>query len=230
MFDFIESYLLTPYVQVVVFVIVIGLFYAQHRKFKLASSGFSWVRTIVLVGLFVYFAWNWATSISPIITRLSVLGMFVINIYMFYNLLLGNLDEKYRLALDAYGHDVTNKEALAKVWSAGKNYIYSRYFFDSLFSGYNPGSFLKAVVSRQIPVDIEAVMAKQGLHKELVTHRRLLSFLTMKLNQDQDVPQSLRDILAQAIKQFDDHAWIQQQVDEFLQLALKDPEKLYHDG
>jgi hypothetical protein len=230
MLDFIDTYLLTPYVQLVLFIILVGLFWLQHRKFKLASSGFSWVRTIVLLALFLYFGWNWTTSISHAIVRFSILGMFFINLNMIYNLILGSFDEKYRLALDAYGQNITNKEALTKVWSTGKKYIYSRYFFDSLFSGYNPANFLKAVVTRQIPADIEAVMAKHGVQKELVTHQRLLSFLTMKLNQSQDLPQSLRDILAQAIKQFDEHAWIQEQVDEFLQLALKDPEKLYHNG
>jgi hypothetical protein len=230
MFDFIDNYLLTPYIQVVLFIILIGLFWLQHRKFKLASSGFSWLRTIILLLLFLYFSWNWTTSISPAITRFSILGMFFINLYMLYNLMLGRLDEKYRLALDAYGQDITDKEILARVWSSGKKYIYTRYFFDSLFSGYKPTDFLNAVVTRQIPADIEIVMAKHGVHQELVTHRRLLSFLTMKLNQSQELPPNLRDILAQVIKKFDEHAWIQEQVDEFLQLALKDPEKLYHNG
>jgi hypothetical protein len=230
MLGFIDDYLLTPYVQVVLFVVLVGLFWLQHRKFKLATSGFSWVRTLILLALFLYFGWNWTTSISQAIARFSILGMFFINLNMIYNLLLGSLDEKYRLSLDAYARDIANKNALAKVWSSGKNYIYSRYFFDSLFSGYNPANFLKAVVNRQIPADIETVFAKLGVHRELVTHRRLLNFLIQKLDQSQELPQQLRDLLAQVIKQFDEHAWIQEQVDEFLQMALKDPEKLYHDG
>ena len=188
MLDFIDTYLLTPYIQLVLFIILVGLFWLQHRKFKLASSGFSWVRTIILLALFLYFGWNWTTSISYAIARFSILGMFFINLNMFYNLVLGSFDEKYRLALDAYGQDISNKEVLARVWSSGKKYVYTRYFFDSLFSGYNPANFLKAVVTRQIPADIEAVMAKHGVHQELVTHRRLLSFLTMKLNQSQISP------------------------------------------
>ncbi len=76
--------------------------------------------------------------------------MFFINMYMVYNLVLGNLDEKYRLALDAYGQDITNKGLLETVWSTGKKYIYTRYIFDALFSGYSPGNFLKGV---EIPPD-----------------------------------------------------------------------------
>ncbi len=141
--------------------------------------------------------------------------------------MLGNLDEKYRLALEAYGKDIGNKGLLEAVWSSGKKYIYARYFSDALFSGYSPGNFLKGVVSRQIPTDIQSVLMKHGVHKELVTTQNLIAFLMHTLNQGQDVPQELKEILAQVVKQFGEHAWIQEQVDEFLRLALQDPEKLY---
>jgi Ca2+/Na+ antiporter len=227
MLDFIDSYLLTPYIQAIIFIILVGLFWLQHRKFKLASSGFNWLRTIILLVLFLYFAWNWATSISGVISRFSILGMFFINMYMVYNLVLGALDEKYRQALDAYGRNVVNKSLIEAVWSAGKKYVYTRYFFDALFSGYSPRSFLKAVVSRQITADMQTILVKQGLGQELITTQKLMAFLTHTLNQTQAVPQELKDILAQVIKQFGEHTWIQEQVNEFLRLALKDPEKLY---
>ncbi len=228
MLDFIDSYILTPYVQVVLFFILLSLFWLQHRKFKLASSGFSWLRTILLFVLFLYFAWNWTTSISLVIARFSVLGMFFINMYMVYNLVLGNLDEKYRLAIEAYSQDIANKGLLEAVWSSGKKYVYTRYFFDSLFSGYSPGDFLKGVVSRQIPDDIQSVLVKHGIDQELITTRNLIAFLMYTLNQSSDIPQELKDILAPLIKQFGEHAWVQEQVNEFLRLALKDPEKLYN--
>jgi Ca2+/Na+ antiporter len=227
MLDFIDSYLLTPYIQAIIFIVLVGFFWLQHRKFKLASSGFNWLRTIILMALFLYFAWNWTTSISGVISRFSILGMFFINMYMVYNLVLGALDEKYRQALDAYGRNVDNKSLIEAVWSAGKKYVYTRYFFDALFSGYSPRSFLKAVVSRQITADMQTILVKQGLGQELITTQKLMAFLTHTLNQTQAVPQELKDILAQVIKQFGEHAWIQEQVNEFLRLALKDPEKLY---
>jgi hypothetical protein len=227
MLNFIDNYLLTPYVQGVLFIILLGLFWLQHRKFKLVSSGFNWLRTILLMVIFLYFYWNFTTSISPLIVRISILGMFFINLHMLYNLMLGNLDEKYRLALETYGQDIANKGLQEDVWGAGKKYIYTRYFFDALFSGYSPRNFLKGVISRQVPADIQSVFAKLGVSKELVTNQKLLAFLAMKLNQSPELPQEVKDILAQVIKQFGDHAWIQEQVDEFLQLALKDPEKFY---
>ena len=56
-----------------------------------------------------------------------------------------------RLALDTYGQNIANKGLLEAVWSSGKKYVYARYFFDALFSGYSPSNFLKGVVSRQYP-------------------------------------------------------------------------------
>jgi hypothetical protein len=230
MLAFIDNYLLTPYVQVVLFVGLLGLFWVQHRKFKLASSSFSWVRTILMLLLFVYFAWNWATSISQLITRFSVLGMLFINVYMIYNIILGNLDEKYRLALDSYSQNITDKGSLENVWSTGKKFVYARYFFDALFSGYSPGNFLKGIVSSHIPADIQNVLAKRGVEKDLITHQRLVEFLNTRLKQDREVPSELKEVLAQAVNQFGEHAWISDQVNEFLRLVLQDPEKLYHDA
>ena len=109
-----------------------------------------------------------------------------------------------------------------------KSIFTRRYIFDALFSGYSPRNFLRGVISRQIPADIENVLIKHGIHKEVVTHYKLLAYLNMKLEQDTDLPVELKSLLAQTIKQFGAHAWIQEQVEEFLQLALKDPEKLYH--
>jgi hypothetical protein len=227
MFEFIDAYLLTPYVQLILFAILLGLFWMQHRKFKLASSGFSWVRTIILLLLFFYFFWNWTTSISRAIARFSVLGMFFINLNMIYNLILANLDEKYHLALDAYSQNINDKSLLDNVWRTGKHYVYARYFSEALFSGYSPSNFLKGVVSRQVPTDIQSVLVKHGVGKDLVTTQKLLAFLTYALNQSSEVPAELKDILAQTINQFGEHAWIKEQVDEFLRLALQDPEKIY---
>lgn len=230
MLDFINNYLLTPYVQAVLFFVLIGVFFIQRRRFALISSGFSWLRTIILLMLFLYFAWNWASEIPSSLRAASVLGMFFINLHMVYNLLLGNLDEKYRQALESYGQESTNKALLENVWRTGKKFIKARYFFDALFSGYSPGNFFKGLASRQIPADIQHTLARHGVEKELVTHQRLMSFLNSKLAQAQELPQELKGILAQAVQQFGEHAWISEQVDAFLSLALKDPEKLYHNG
>ncbi len=228
MLDFFTNVLFTPYLQAILFFILIGLFALQRRKFEFLSSSLSWLRTIILMILFLYFALNWATTIPPSLRAASVFGMFFVNLHMIYNLILGRLNETYQRALNAYSEDIVNKALLDNAWQTGKKYIYTRYIFDALFSGYSPRNFLRGVVSRQIPADIENVLIKRGIHREIITHYKLLAYLNMKLEQDTDLPVELKDILAQTIKQFGAHAWIQEQVDEFLQLALKDPEELYH--
>ncbi len=171
MLDFIRYVILTPYVQAVLFFILIGLFVMQRRKFEFVSSGFSWLRTIVLLILFLYFAWNWATSIPPSLRTAAVFGMFFINLHMVYNLVLGRLNEKYQRALNAYSGDIANKGLLENVWKTGKKFVYTRYIFDALFSGYSPSNFLSGVISRQIPADIQSVLIKHGIHQEIITHQ-----------------------------------------------------------
>ena len=61
----------------------------------------------------------------------------------------------------------------------------------------------------------------------MITTGNLIAFLMHNLNQTQEVPQELKNILVPVVKQFGEHAWIQEQVNEFLRLALQDPEKLY---
>jgi hypothetical protein len=228
MLETFSNILFTPYIQAILFFVLMGLFALQRRKFQFLSTGLSWLRTLILVVLFLYFAWSWATSIPPSLRAAAVFGMFFINLNMIYNLFLGRLNETYQQALDAYGKDIGNKIKLDNLWKTGKRYIHSRYIFDALFSGYSPSNFLQGVISRQIPADIESVLIKHGIRKEVVTHQKLMAYLSIKLDQSPELPKELKVILSQTIQQFDSHAWIQQHVDEFLQLALKDPEKLYH--
>jgi len=228
MVNFISNYVLTAYIQVVIFFVLVGLFFLQRRRLELVSSGLSWLKTIFLFVLFLYFVWNWASEIPASMRLASVLGMLFINLHMVYNLMLGNLEEKYRRSLEEYGQDIKNKARLAEVWRTGKKFIHTRYFFDALISGYSPGNFLKAVVTRQIPADIQRVLAKHGFDQELVTFQTMRNFLTTRLDQSHETPPELKDILTPAIRQFGEHPWIQDQVNEFLRLALQDPEKLYH--
>lgn len=230
MIDFISNYLLTPYVQAVLFFLLIGLFFLQHRRTTMLSMGLSWLRTIVLVLLFLYFAWNWASEIPASLRAASVMGMLVINLSMLYNLLLGNLEEKYRQSLQAYGQDPKNKALREKVWSTGKTFLRVRYFFDGLLSGHAPSAFLHGLVNHQIPSDIQAALAKHGVASELVSHQTMLTFLAAQLDQSTLLTGELKENIAQTLKQFAEHAWIQEQVDAFLRLALTDPEKLSKKG
>ncbi len=226
MIDFLTNYLFTPYVQAVLFFLLVGLFFLQHRRATLISTGLSWLRTIILLILFLYFAWNWASEIPSSLRAASVVGMFLINLSMIYNLILGKFEEKYRQALEAYGRDVSNKAQLEKVWNSGKLYLRTRFFFESLLSGHAPGAFLQGVINHQIPADIRQVLGKQGVAAEGVTHQTLLAFLAARLDQSTLLPAELKEAIGQTLKQFAEHAWLREQVDDFLQVAMTNPEKL----
>ena len=67
-----------------------------------------------------------------------------------------------------------------------KNIFIPDIFSMPLFSGYSPGSFLKAVVSRQIPADMQTFWSNKASARNWSPTQKLLAFLTMKLNQTQD--------------------------------------------
>ncbi len=227
MINFFNNYLLTPYVQAVLFFLLIGLFFLQYRRrATLVSTSLSWLRTIILLVLFLYFAWNWASEIPSSLRAASVFGMFLINLSMIFNLILGSFEERYRQALEAYSREATNKALLEKVWSAGRRYLRTRFFLEALFSGHSPGTFLQGIMNYQIPLDIKLALAKQGVAAEVVTHQTLLTFLAARLAQSTLLPAELKKAIAQTLKQFAEHAWLQEKVDDFLHLAMTDPKKL----
>lgn len=226
MIDFFTNYILTPYFQGILFFVLFGLFFLRQRRATFISTGFNWLRTIILVVLFLYFGWNWASEIPASLRGASVLGMFIINLSMMYNLILGNLEEKYRQALEAYGLEANNKALADNVWKCGKTFLRTRYFFESLLSGQSPGLFLQGIINHQIPLDIQRVLAKHGVAAEILTHQTLLAFLATKLDQSTLLPQEIKSAVAQSLKQFAEHAWIREKIDDFLHLAMTDPKQL----
>ncbi len=226
MIDFFTNYLLTPYTQAVLFFLLVGLFFLQQRRSALMVKTLSWVRTIVLLLMFLYFAWNWASEIPPSLRTASVLGMFLINLSMIYNLLLGKLEENYHQALEACALAAGDKQRLETVWRTGRTFLNTRFFFEALVSGQSPRIFLQGVINHQIPSDIQRVLSKHGQPAAILTHATLLTFLGNRLAQSTLLPPELKEAIGQSVKQFAEHAWINEQVDDFLKKALTDPESL----
>jgi|GEM_PF-6576722 len=226
MINFITDILITPYVQAILFFLLVGLFFLQRRRAAAFSIGLGWLRTIILLVLFLYFAWNWASEIPPSLRLASVFGMLCINLSMLYNLILGNLEEKYQQALEAYARDVKNKSALEKVWSRGRVYLKARFLPEAIFSGHSPNSFLQGIVNHQIPGDLQRTLKKHGVSATVLTHQTLLTYLARQLDRSSLLPSVLKENIAQTLQQFVQHAWLQEQVDQFLHLVLTDPESL----
>lgn len=226
MLNFINNVLLTPYVQAVLFFLLVGLFFLQRRKATFFMTSLGWVRTITLLILFLYFAWNWASEIPSSLRTASVIGMFCVNLSMLYNLILGNLEEKYWQALENYARAVDNKALLDRVWATGQRFLQWRFFPEAILSGHAPGTFLQGIINHQIPADLKRTLAKHGVAAEVITHKNLLAFLAKQLDQSTIITGELKAAIAQHLKQFAEHAWLQEQVDAFLHLAVTDPKKL----
>jgi hypothetical protein len=225
--DFIAQLIDSAYVQVIIYFLLIGWFFIQRRQFSQISTGLSWLRAIILLFLFLYFFLNWSGSVNPSLRAASVVGMLYINLCMIFNLFSNKLEMYYRDALKVYGQDLESKEKLERVWATGKRYFYTRYFVQSLFSGFVPQHFLRAIVSEKVPEDIQKILAEHGMGKEIISTQNMLAFLKHRLGQEEFMPGDLRKMLEEAIGNFGQHTWIDNEVNEFLRLALKNPEKLY---
>jgi hypothetical protein len=227
MLDLISQFIDNAYVQVIIYFLLIGWFFIQRRHFGKISSSLNWVRTIILLLLFLYLFLNWSGTVNPSIRAASVIGMFFINISMVFNLLSNRMETHYRDALEVYGQDLDNKEKLERVWATGKRFFYSRYFIQSLFSGFVPQHFLRAIVSEKVPEDIQKILAEHGVGNAVISSQNMVAFLKQRLSQEEFIPENLQQMLKEAIDNFAQHAWITDQVNEFLHLALKNPKELY---
>ncbi|MBW1986008.1 MAG: hypothetical protein JRI50_02060 [Deltaproteobacteria bacterium] len=226
MLSFMINILLSAYTQVVLLFLLLGYFFSHRNDPRLVSSKLGLVRTIVLLLLFIYFLWNWASEIPPSLRLTSVLGMFLINLFLIKNVALARLERKYRDALQAYVREPEQEKHLDNLWHTGKRFYYSRYLITSLFSGGSPGRFLHGITTERVNEDIKEIFTRSGKGKQLISSKTLATFLKDRLAKDQLLPQELKDSIAQAIEQLTQHAWVEDQINEFLDIALEAPEKL----
>ena len=226
MVDIIINMLLSAYVQVVVLFLLLAYFFSHRHDPHQADSKLGLIRTIILLLLFIYFLWNWASEIPPSLRHTSVLGMFLINLFLIKNVILGRLERPYRDALQAYLQNPEDPKYLDHVWHTGKRFYYSRYLITSLFSGGSPRHFLHGLTMERVDEDIKDIFAEAGKAKQLITCKMLVAFLEKRLAEDQVLPTELKVSLKLTIGQLTQHAWLEDQINEFLETALEVPEKL----
>jgi Ca2+/Na+ antiporter len=217
----------SAYTQVLLFFLLVAYFFSHRKDPRLVVSGISMVRTVVLLLIFLYFLWNWSSEIPPSLRSASVFGMFLINLYMLFNLTLTRLERPYRNALENLGQDPRPSEHLPRVWRSGKRFFYAQYFLSSLFVR-SPFSFLHALAGHRVRADIQEVLARAGLEKRLVTLKTMAAYLENQVAGDENLPQDFKDLMHQTIQQFAGHPWVEDQVNRFLEIATETPEELHY--
>ena len=79
MFQLVISFLGSAYIEIIIFFVLIAYFLTHRRDPHMVASGINLLRVLLLLVIFLYFTWSWATLIPPSLRATSVFGMFVIN-------------------------------------------------------------------------------------------------------------------------------------------------------
>jgi hypothetical protein len=227
MFQFLMSILGSAYMEVVIFFVLIGYFLTHRQDPRMVASGINFLRVLFLLIIFLYFIWSWATLIPPSLRAASVIGMFLINCYMFYNLILSRMERPYRNALVAIGENPEKHEILHDIWHYGKRFYSAFYIFQSLFSGTNPVRFLHNMATERVRSDIKDELHRYGVEKKLITLQEMAGYLKSQLACDATLPVDFKEVMDKAIGDFAKHPWIEENANEFLQIVTERPEDLH---
>jgi Ca2+/Na+ antiporter len=219
--------LASPFTEIAILVLLLISFFALRKDPRLVVSGMRLVRTLILVLIFFYFMFVWVSAIRPALSAISIFGMFVINLFMVYNLILARLERPYRDSLTKMTKEPEQHEFIHNVWHTGKRFYYLRFAWSSLFSGVNPFHFLHDLATDRVRDDIKDTLRHYGVEQKMITLPMLAGYLKSRIACDQTMPVDFRDLMAKAVDDFTKHPWIVEQGNEFLRLAVERPEDLH---
>ncbi|MCX5889867.1 MAG: hypothetical protein NTY36_10490 [Deltaproteobacteria bacterium] len=223
----IVSTLSSAYVEIIILFFLLIAFVMHRRDPRLVVSGIRIVRTLLVVLIFFYFMFIWASTVQPTLRSISVFGMFLVNLFMLYNLVLARLERPYRDALGLITKEPEKHELIHNVWHTGKRFYYLRYAWSSLFSGANPLHYLHDLATERVRDDIKDILRHYGVEQKMITVPVMAGFLKSQIACDQTMPADFKDVMVKAIDDFSQHPWIQERGNEFLRLATERPEDLH---
>ena len=227
MFDFLMSIESTFYAQIAIFVVLIVYnFHVCRQMPNRLFFGFEIFKNIILIIIFTYFFLSWSTVVNPSLRSASILGMAIINLFLLWHVIQNRAKLPYQVALNDCVKDPKNIDKYKSLVIKGKSFYYLRNFWRSLLSGRLPGKYLHDLASEQIRSDIQTALNNQGITKNLVNFKMETAFLRQKLAGDETLPPDFKEMMERAISQFE-HPWIEQQVNEFLEVILVSPEQLF---
>ena len=220
------KFLSSPFTEIAILIVLLLAFFTLRKDPRLVVSGVEWLRNLILVLIFFYLMFVWVSAIRPILSAISIFGMFLINLFMFYNLILARLERPYRDALTAMTQEPERPELIHQVWHSGKRFYYFRYALSSLFSGVNPWHFLHNLATDRVRDDIKETLRRYGVEQKMITIPVMAGYLKSQIAGDANMPRDFKDVIDQAIDAFAKHPWIQEQGNAFLTLAMERPEDL----
>ena len=226
MFQSVINFLSTPYIELIIFVLLVTYF-VIHRHDK---RGVSVLKVIILLIVFIYFAWMpivWPSLIPSSMLTLSVFGMFVVNFYFLYSLIQGRLEQPYRQALANLVREPEKHEIFRDIWSSGKRFYYYSYIFQSLVSGVNPFHFLSDIANDRVRDDIKDALRQLGVEKKLISLPLMVGFMKSRLAADGNLPADFKEVMGKTIDDLEKHPWLEEQINEFLRIATESPEDLH---
>jgi hypothetical protein len=227
MFQYVVDFLSSAYIELVILILFVAYFVLHRRDRRMVISAVRILRMAIVVTVFIYFMFIWASTVQPTLRSISIFGMFLINLYMGYSLLLSRLEGPYRDALNAIGHDPDQHDTVHDIWRLGKRFFYVRYAFSSLFSGANPVKFLHDVAIDRVREDIKSELHRYGVEKKLISLDEMTAYLKDKAACDANLPVDFKELMEKTVDDFAKHPWIQEQVNNFLTLATESPEDLH---
>jgi hypothetical protein len=217
----------SAYVEITILVILLIMFILHRKDPRMVVSGVRIIRTIIVVLIFFYFMFIWASTVQPTLRSISIFGMFLINLFMLYSLILSRLERPYRDVLLRLTKEPDSHELMDSVWHYGKRFYYLRYAWSSLFTGVNPFAFLHDIATDRVREDLKEQFRLYGTERKLVSLKLLVGFMKSRLECDEHLPPDFKVVMEQAIDNFDKHPWVEDQVNEFLRIATESPEDLH---
>ncbi len=227
MYQTILNLLSSAYVEITILILLLIAFIVHRKDPRLVVSGIRIIRTIIVVLIFFYFMFIWASTVQPTLRSISVFGMFLVNLFMLYNLVLARFERPYRDALLRITKEPENHNLIDNVWRYGKRFYYMRHAWSSLFTGTNPFTFLHDLATDRVREDLKDQLRRFGAERKLVSLKLMVGFMKSRLECDEHLPADFKVVMEQAIDNFDKHPWVEEQVNEFLRIATETPEDLH---
>jgi Ca2+/Na+ antiporter len=226
MFQSVIGFLGAPFTELIIFVLLVA-YAVIHRH---DQSGISMFKVVILLIVFIYFAWMpivWPSLIPASMLTLSVFGMFVVNFYFLYSLLSARIEKPYREALANLIREPERHEIFRNIWRSGKRFYYYAYFFQSLVSGTNPFHFLSDIANDRVRDDIKDALRQLGVEKKLISLSLMIGFMKSHLAADENLPADFKEVMGKTLDDLEKHPWLEEQVNAFLHIATESPEDLH---